>query len=548
MPSESGPAGPRDDGWGLDRGWALSLLAAITLIGLGLRLGRVTDPLFGDELSTLYVARNSFGEVLDLVSSDAEISPPLYFVLAWLSTQLGGVAELIRLPSLLAGVASIPLTYALGTRAVGRATGLIGATLMALSPFMIFFSTDGRAYAVAIALLLGSTLTMLIAAEGGRGRTGETILGWWIGYALLSCLAMYAHYTSAFVLIAQLGWLAWAHREVIRPALLANVGAAILFIPWLPSAIADNRSPTIAILEALQGSGFSVKAEAFAIWIFGYPFVQFETIPGWVPFAIAVAAIAVALLTALARWAHPMARRSAARSWRPAPGVALLVVIGLATPIAELALLAVGTDLFGARNLNTSSAGISLAIAAVLSSAGPMVGGVCTAAVVLTFAIGSVRALGPSGVKIPLDQAAEFIDAEAEPEDVVVDTVSAAISPVPLTPVRLYMEREGPEYNLFLPLGPPPYLTRPPPATPLLREAVDDVGTGRLFIVSNGPVTLPADSGPPEEISVPSPTGGANARAPLPPGSSVVDREVWGGSITVTVIDPGSSSAAKGAA
>ena len=45
------------------------------------------------------------------VASDAEISPPLYFMLAWASTKLGSAPELIRLPSLIAGVASIPLIY-----------------------------------------------------------------------------------------------------------------------------------------------------------------------------------------------------------------------------------------------------------------------------------------------------------------------------------------------------------------------------------------------------------------------------------------------------
>ncbi|HET6832088.1 MAG TPA: hypothetical protein VFH44_12150, partial [Solirubrobacterales bacterium] len=74
-------------------------MAALTLLGLALRIARYDQTILGDETSTLYIVEGrSLGEVLDLVSSDAEISPPLYFILAWLTTKLGSAPELIRLP------------------------------------------------------------------------------------------------------------------------------------------------------------------------------------------------------------------------------------------------------------------------------------------------------------------------------------------------------------------------------------------------------------------------------------------------------------------
>ena len=67
-----------------------------------------------------------------------------------------------------------------------------------------------------------------------------------------SCAAVYTHYTAVFVLGAQLLWLLWAHPEARRPALLANLGAALAFLPWISGLIADLNSPTTKILGALQ--------------------------------------------------------------------------------------------------------------------------------------------------------------------------------------------------------------------------------------------------------------------------------------------------------
>lgn len=92
----------------------LILIILVMLAGLGLRISRYGQSLFADEISTLWIVRNNdLSGVISTVKTDAEISPPLYFVLAWFSTKLGSAPELVRLPSLIAGVLSIPLAYVL---------------------------------------------------------------------------------------------------------------------------------------------------------------------------------------------------------------------------------------------------------------------------------------------------------------------------------------------------------------------------------------------------------------------------------------------------
>jgi hypothetical protein len=493
------------------------------------RLAHFHGTYLGDELSTLYIVKNhGLGDVLSSVSSDAEISPPLFFVLGWACSKLGSAPELLRLPSLIAGIAAIPLTYMVGRRAIGRVAGIIAAAAMAFNPFMVFYSTDGRAYALAIALLLASTLAMLIAIETSRTR-------WWIAYGAFTVLCMYAHYTTAFVLGAQLLWLLWAHPEVRKPALLANVGAAAAFAPWLPSMLDDFHSPTIDILSNLQGDGFAVKRQAVEAWAFGYPFNAPREVPGVAPIAISSAALVAASLAGVWRW-----RRRAAEGVRPpvSRGLVLVVVLGIATPVAELIILGLGgSDLFGARNLITASPGFALTIGAVAASGGMVWGTACVLAVLGTFGISVTRSFEDSVSTIQLKEAAAFIDERAGPDDVVVDMVSPVLSPVPLTSVDVYLSHDGPEYRPYLPRGKPPFLHYAPPPRPILRRAIRSAAGGRLFLVAV-PGQLEEDSEG-TKISLPPAKLGRDEVSSVTLGSDwhIVDRAEYEGLSDVMVIE-----------
>ncbi|HEX6366938.1 MAG TPA: glycosyltransferase family 39 protein, partial [Agromyces sp.] len=198
------------------------ILGGVVLVGLALRLLKFWDSVYADELSTLYIVKGrSLGDALSIVSSDAEVSPPLSFIASWLFAKLGSAPELIRLPSLIAGTMTIPLTFLVGRRAMNEVVGLIAAAIVALSPFMVYFSTEARGYALAIIFVVASTLALLRAIDG-RKR------GWWIAYAIFSVLAMYSHYTATFPLLAQLLWVLWAVPGARKAALGANLLSLVL--------------------------------------------------------------------------------------------------------------------------------------------------------------------------------------------------------------------------------------------------------------------------------------------------------------------------------
>lgn len=516
------------------------VVAGLTVAALLLRLHHFLHPLGGDEVSTSYLVEGSgLGGVLSDLSSDKEISPPLYFIAAWASAKLGSAPELIRLPSLIAGVASIPLVYLVGRRTVSRAAGLLAAGVMTLMPFMVFYSGDGRTYALAIALLLCSTLAMLSAAESGRTRM-------WVLYALLTAAAMYTHYTAAFVLAAQLAWLLWTHPGARKPALLANAGAVVLYIPWIPSMLADFRSPTVEILSALQGDGFTVKRLAVENWAFGYPYVPPNQVPGKLAIVLITAGVAIAAAFAVVKLGRRLfASRSGTRGARRLSdadrGLVLLVGLALATPVAELIILGVtGNDLFGARNLNTSSAGLALAIGGVLARAGWRIAVPCAIAIFAGYAIGVAKSREDAAAAIRFDRAADYIEERAEPGDKVLDAISAALSPVPLTPLELYLDDPPPERQLplFYPTGEPPFLpyaSEPLPPGPIVRSAFRGRDHKVFLVVSE--ITLE-----PGRRGVPATADNTSATSIIfrpPAGWKLLDQARFAGAAPITVYEFG---------
>src|SRR5437763_7113662 len=84
---------------------------------------------------------------------DFESTPPLYYVLAWGWSQLFGVHEAgLRSLSTLAGVATVPVAGMIGIEAAGRRVGVALAAVVALSPMLIWYSQDGRAYSLVVLL------------------------------------------------------------------------------------------------------------------------------------------------------------------------------------------------------------------------------------------------------------------------------------------------------------------------------------------------------------------------------------------------------------
>ena len=454
------------------------LVAAITAVGAALRLLVLGESPFGDELSTYWiVASNGMGGVVETVHSDAEITPPLYFMLAELATRVEFTPEMLRAPSLVAGVAAIPLVYALATRTVGGRAGIVAAALTALSPFMIYYSAEARGYQLMIVLVLLSTLALLNAVDRGGTR-------WWVGYAVCSCAAAYTHYTAFFALGAQFLWLLWAHPQSWRPALLANLGAAAGFAPWIPGLLADFDSPTTDLLALLAPFELASIGPTLGHWSLGYPYrlVSLRTLPGDLALAMAVAAVGIAVVSlAIAARDRGLPRRIDRR-------LALIVVLALSAPLGQSIVSLFSSDIFAVRSMAVSWPAFAIVLATLVAAAPRRLWIACSALAIAAFGIGALKMTETDYQRPDADGVAELIERRAAPDDVVVDGFVLNFTPGPVSPLDAQLDgdytvlragapqqRDHP-FNVFDPVAPP---------AEVARIAAAGARGSRLFVVTS---------------------------------------------------------------
>src|SRR4051812_945090 len=227
----------------------LLTVAAFVLRALGLG-----QSLYGDEIFTHdLIAGHGLGGLLSGVHSTS-ITPPLHYVVAWAFAHLGDDRIWIRVPSLLAGAATVPALWALGRRTVGRQAALVAAALAAVGPFAIFYGQEARAYALVVLLVTLAALG-LVRALDGPGRRAD-----WALFAVAGCAALYSHYTSAFAVAALAVWALWRRRAAWRATLIALAAIAVGYLPWLPFYLDQRKNSgieAIGFLYPLSARGFA---------------------------------------------------------------------------------------------------------------------------------------------------------------------------------------------------------------------------------------------------------------------------------------------------
>jgi mannosyltransferase len=196
-------------------------LALICVAGALLRFATLdVQSLWYDEAVTAHLLRLDFAGLWQAIP-DSESTPPLYYVLAWLWTQLAGTGEVgMRSLSALLGSATIPIVWAIGRRLGGDRAGVIAAALLAVNPMLVWFSQEARAYAL-LALLgaLSALLWLRMLERPGAGRG--------LAWALVAALALATHYYAIFEIAPQALWLLLRVSNVrARAAALVPLAAA----------------------------------------------------------------------------------------------------------------------------------------------------------------------------------------------------------------------------------------------------------------------------------------------------------------------------------
>ncbi len=308
----------------MGRVWPLAgrlALPAILLVAFALRVYRLGDKnIWWDEGLAIWAVRKSLLGTTLWTASD--VHPPLYFWTLWGWVRLAGESEFAaRFISAIWGMLTVAAAYALGVRIGGRRVGLLGALLLALSRFHIWWSQEMRMYILAT---LAATLTLYAAVRwleespAGQGRGSHA---WLAGYVVAAAASLYTIYVAALAPLVANGYaaavLARLPARERRPAALrwlaAQAAAVLLFIPWLLLALPRMRTWSVA-----EPFSFRLFLKLYAVLLSLGISTDIER---YVPFVLPFGAV---LLAGLATLAH---RR---REPGPAGGRAVwLFVLGL---------------------------------------------------------------------------------------------------------------------------------------------------------------------------------------------------------------------------
>ena len=136
----------------------LSLLLIILSLGILLPLLPLNaNPLHHDEALYAYWARLIASGQDNMLNTVPVDKPPLFIYTVAIFFKTLGVSETAaRMPSLIANVAIIALTYGLGKRLYGRSNGLLAALLLALSPFAILFAPTALTDPMMVAFVMAA--------------------------------------------------------------------------------------------------------------------------------------------------------------------------------------------------------------------------------------------------------------------------------------------------------------------------------------------------------------------------------------------------------
>ena len=205
------------------------ILYTIIGVGLLLRLANADYSYNGDDFSVLLKVTN--GSIASTISWAKQTNlVPLYFILLNVWRNLGEGEVFTKLLGIILGTLSIPATYLIGKKLLGESAALLGAFLLAVSPFHIEQAQQLKPHVLLALLSLLSIYWFLDVWDNGR-------LISLLGYIVCTVVGLYTHYCMAFIILSEQVVFLIFFRKRGRKLLVKWFGAqlwlVLMFLPWL---------------------------------------------------------------------------------------------------------------------------------------------------------------------------------------------------------------------------------------------------------------------------------------------------------------------------
>lgn len=200
------------------------LLFFIVLLGLFLRLTYIYKPegLWNDEYVSWYVAATPFNngfweEILK------QCHMPLYYLYLKPFAQYSDT--ILRLTSLLPGIAAIPVMYLIG-KEYSRKTGIFAALITSVLPFLIYYSQEVRFYSL---LFLASSLWLLFTIRLLKNYSKPNI----IGYIISSLFIIFIHTLGIIYCCINLAYVLFKRKIFTKTVIIFLTAVFLLVSPLI---------------------------------------------------------------------------------------------------------------------------------------------------------------------------------------------------------------------------------------------------------------------------------------------------------------------------
>jgi hypothetical protein len=208
------------------------IIIAILIVASVLRFWNLFNiPFTYDEFSALF--RTQYDSFSEMISKGARVDghPVGIQVFLYYYTKLVGFNEgWVKLPFILAGIASVYLIWRIGREWFSPLVGLLSAATIAFMHYTIVYSQIARPYGS------GFFFTLLMLLGWSRIVLAKNEIHWknYVYFILGASLCMYNHHFSALmaVLTGFLG-LFFVHGKVLRNYIIAGFIIAALYIPHI---------------------------------------------------------------------------------------------------------------------------------------------------------------------------------------------------------------------------------------------------------------------------------------------------------------------------
>lgn len=207
------------------------LLITITFLAFALRTYHIDfQSLWRDEVDAILFATDDLSNAFTMFTRPGE-NGPLYFLLLrpWIAF-LGHSEFATRYFSLLWGVLSIPLVYQFGRRLTPAEGGRLGAFLVALSPYLVWYSQETKMYSLLLFLSVLSGWSLINALQNG-GKA------YWMGYIVATSVGFYTHILAVALLPFHIAFFAAGGPSFWRHWRGLLIAMACLTLPYLPLAL-----------------------------------------------------------------------------------------------------------------------------------------------------------------------------------------------------------------------------------------------------------------------------------------------------------------------